>query len=870
MKRLYPLFISFILSVIAITAGIFISQNYLASSDLTNLVISEFMASNQNTIFDEDGDASDWIEIFNPTQSKINLKGYAITENRRNDPWVFPDLVLPPNEKLVVWASGKDRAETNKELLILRGGGRDIWDVSDSFYYDFVRVEPGNFSIIARVRSIEHTHAWAKSGVMVRTGLDESSAHASMFATPANGFAFQRRTLQGLTTQHSPVNTHLVFPNAWVKLTVQKGVPENIITVEAFASADGLNWISAGSIPLRVFNNEIFVGLALTSQNPGNLSEAKFSDLSITNYSNWRESAEQLNIGTSDRGSSTVESYNVLHTNFRLRESGELLSLLNPQGELIDGLTFSEQTVDHSYGRTLNFDSWAYFANPTPGERNRSPAKAGVTGVPRFNVTSGTFEDAIDLEIYAMEGERIYYTLDGSVPTLRSRVYSNPIEITETSVVRAIAVAENLHPSLPITSTYVVGEDFDLPILSIVTDPRNLWDGSIGIHANPGQRGEMWERPAAVALIEPEGEVIFDVSENIGLRIHGGASRWVDKKSFRIYWRGRTYLDYSLFPNKPEINQIRRLVVRSGGNDQATGWDGNLTWVMMRCWLMGELWRQAGGNSSAHLPVVLLLNGELWGMYNLRERIDRFYLQENFNIDPDNVDLIKYEHPGRATVQEGTIDAWNELNYFFESNEDFTDPLVYEMAKSKMDIENFIDYTIMQIYAANWDWPQNNVYAFRERSNYAKWQWILWDIDDAFMFRSPLGHNTLQWGTRDRGRRDLAPPWYVEAGADTLHTTLKLRRLLTNSEFKQLFIDRAVYLFSTVLHRDHVIKEIEKGADMMIAGVEHEVSRWGTTKEQWLYNVDRMKEYAEMRPEIVRLHFIRMFKLDELTFPEIK
>jgi hypothetical protein len=99
------------------------------------------MASNQGTIHDEDGDASDWIEIYNPLSEPINLYGYTISDNRRNEPWVFPEVILPPRGHIIVWASGKDRAEAGRQELVLNGGGRDIWDVSDSFFFDHIKMD---------------------------------------------------------------------------------------------------------------------------------------------------------------------------------------------------------------------------------------------------------------------------------------------------------------------------------------------------------------------------------------------------------------------------------------------------------------------------------------------------------------------------------------------------------------------------------------------------------------------------------------------------------------------------------------------------------------------------------------------------------
>ena len=868
MKKLTALLITAVLAVATVAFALILSEVKGVTEQPDTPVLNEFMASNQGTLHDEDGDASDWIEISNPTSEPINLQGYALSDNRRNEPWVFPEVIIPPRGHIIVWASGKNIAESGHKVIVLNGGGRDIWDVSDSFYFDYVKMDKKEFSIIARAAYIEHTHPWAKAGVMIRTGLDASSSHVSMFVTPANGFAFQRRVLSAHSSEHTPGGIPLVFPDGWVKLTIKNSLLEGVSEVTGYASNDGVTWHLAGTEYLIGTDIGLYAGLAVTSQNPGNLAEARFTDVSIDGIKDWTDTSMQMNIGTRDRGNTKAEDYNVLHTDFRLRESGEIISLFNPQGDLIDGLTFSQQTVGYSFGRIDGRDEWAYFAKPTPGGRNITQFANGITEMPNLSIRSGFYKYSIEVFITTQNNARIYYTLDGSTPDVRSMLYEEPLKIDNTSILRAIAVSPGLHPSLPVTATYIIGENYGLPVLSIVTDPENLWDESKGIIHNAWQRGEEWERPAAVSLIRSDATV-FDFEQDIGLRVHGGASRWVDKKSFRLYWRGGTHLEYPLLPNKPEITRFRRLVVRSGGNDQATGWDGNLTWVMMRCWLQGELWRQAGGNASSHLSVILLLNGEMWGMYNIRERIDRFFLQENFGIDPNNVDLIKYEHPGRATVQEGSLDEWNSLNEFFE-NADLTDPDVYRQAHELIDVQNFTDYTIMQIYAGNWDWPQNNVYAFRERTAGAKWQWILWDIDDAFMMRSPINHNTLQWGTRDRARRDLAPPWYAEAGATTLHTTLMLRKLLENAEYREFFTGRAKHLLDTVLHPENVIQEIEEGARMMEAGVKWETLRWGTTVEQWHNNIARIKEFARLRPNILRIHFINYFNLDEESFPIIE
>ena len=257
------------------------------------------------------------------------------------------------------------------------------------------------------------------------------------------------------------------------------------------------------------------------------------------------------------------------HTSFRLSRGGEYVGLFGPDGQLVDGVTFGEQEVNVSLGRlgTVS-DQWVYFPNPTPGTANTTTPRAAAD-VPLVVVTpgSGRFADPVMVQLEApLLESTVYYTLDGTDPTVGGEVYTAPLEVLETTVLRAVALDDGVPVSAVTTATYLVRERTSLPVLSLVTEPAHLWDAATGIYANPGERGRAWERPVTVEWLSPAGEVDFSVGA--GVRIHGGGSRREStKRSFRLYFRGEygpRELAYPLFGADPG-QTYDRLVLRAGG-----------------------------------------------------------------------------------------------------------------------------------------------------------------------------------------------------------------------------------------------------------------------------------------------------------------
>jgi hypothetical protein len=469
----------------------------------------------------------------------------------------------------------------------------------------------------------------------------------------------------------------------------------------------------------------------------------------------------------------------LLHTNFRLSRTGEFLGLYRnglPR-EQADALTpvYPEQRGDHSYGRNSAGD-WLYFASPTPGAPNGSSTIVGVVEPPHFSAQRGFYATAFDLHLSAEEGAAIRYTTNGREPTALSTSYSGPIRIGGSTILRAATFKPNHLPSVPVTHTYLVGVSTgirSLPVLSLVTAHENLWGATGIMETNPRNtiyRGRDWERPVSVEFIRPWDHNGFQI--DAGLRLQGGdyvrqrydpnASLPFSKYSFRLYFRGdygARQLEYPLFPDIP-VRTFDQIVLRAGMNDHSNPF------------IIDELIRRlfaATGQVSSHGTFVnLFLNGQYKGYYNPTERIGDDFLRSWHGGD-DEWDLIAQY----GEVLSGDANKWNEL-LNFTASADMSDPAAYANVATMLDVDNFIDYLLVNIYGATGDWPHNNWRVARPRRPDGRFQFITWDAEWAFgLYGRSVSHNVL-----------------AEELAGGSEIARLFRSLRVNSEFRMRFADR--------------------------------------------------------------------------------
>ncbi len=467
-----------------------------------------------------------------------------------------------------------------------------------------------------------------------------------------------------------------------------------------------------------------------------------------------------------------------LHTNFAIDASGEEVILTSPEGLMIDSIGPVAMEPDVSYGRIPDGSGdWYFIDDPTPWGLNGDEPPLQRAPAPVLSLPSGFYQSGTYLSIMPPDSSvTIRYTLDGGSPSDSSALYAGPIGLDSLTVIRAGGFVPGMLSSLPVSGSYIVAYQSSLPIVSIVTDPVNLWSDSCGIYvegpnADPEYPHEGanywqdWEIPVHVDFFEPSGHLGF--SMEAGAKICGWRSRILPQKSLRIIAReeyGVNRIHYQIFPDLSVLS-FKSVILRNSGND----WD--LT--MIRDALMTGLMDGTGIAYQAYRPAVVLLNGAYWGIHNVRERLDDHFLESHYGVHRDSVDIVRNYFYADA----GDIQAYRLLNQFVAQH-DMSDPVVYDSLQTMMNVEDFIRYEASEIYYANLDWPWNNIKCWRPRRADGRFQWMLYDTDLGFGFEVGYDHNTLEHATDPGSDFPTNPP----------HSTLMLRCLLDNEEFQNSFI----------------------------------------------------------------------------------
>jgi hypothetical protein len=452
--------------------------------------------------------------------------------------------------------------------------------------------------------------------------------------------------------------------------------------------------------------------------------------------------------------------------------------------------------------------------------------------------------------------------------------------IMKGTVVRAMTVRAGFVSSPVVTHTYFIFDRsrYRLPVISITTGEKNLFDYDSGIYTpgaafdlwrdyNPGsdagggsganyrRRGADWEIPANFTFWDV-GSKVPDLNQNVGIRIHGGYSRAHPMKSLRIYARsdyGKSTLEFPFFPDQP-YGEYKRLMLRNSGNDFGNSF--------FRDALIHEVCRELNFDTQAYRPVIVFLNGEYWGIHNIRERYDRHYIERVYGVKQQDLDLLSW----RNSAKEGDNRHYNETIGYIEANGLHLSEH-YNHIKTRIDTENFIDYQIANIYSANTDWPANNIDFWRKRTGYqpfaphghdGRWRWMAFDMDFGFGIwgKSPA-ENVMRFATEANGPGWPNPPW----------STFLLRSFLENESFRADFVNRFAGLLNTHFRPERVVYLIDKFYNVLKPEFPEHIARWKhpSTMTRWDSEVNAMRNYVIQRPAHQWGHLMDYFNLDTVS-----
>jgi len=809
-------------------------ENYLLIRDSRETVespikITEFMASSITFAPDENGEHPDWIEIYNSSDYTVSLSGYALTDSEDNlQKWLFPNISIDAGEYLLVYASGYDRRDpsgnlhtnfklnTEKECVILTNASGQM---IDRVMYDLLKDDQSY--------SRQADDSW------------------TTLLPPTPGMSNSYESAALIDGQFAAQNSRGLFINEVMATTST-----------ANASGASYDWVeiynrSGQAIDLAGFG---------ISDDPAAPRKWQFPDgASIP-------SGGYMGVMLSGRNDKISGYY---HTSFRLSSTeGETLVLSDPSGRILDRVSLGSQYSNISYGRISGANGFYYLSASTPMTANASTGSYARARTPAFSQTGGLYAagETITLTLSAEPGATIYYTLDCSEPspeniggktfTLDPRItenrsdryetfeYTGPITITDTTIVRAISMKNGQLPSLVNTQTYFMGVSHTMQVISLVMNPYDLWDYNKGLYVygpnaypkspygalDQGANFWMtWEKDSNIEMFSTEGETIL--SQGCGIRLHGQYSRKEDQKPFKVIARSKYGVNrfYApLFPNR-DYTEYQSFLLRSSGQD----WDK----TRMRDSVLTAL---AEGSSVMYQDTALAivyLNGEYWGHYNLRERINTFSICQWEGWDPaikDEVDLVK----ANTSLMNGSLDTWTEFKKWYEKNGIDT-AAELEYANKFIDVDNYLEYVAVQIFTGNTDLL--NCKKYRSDLTDGRWRWAFFDTDWAFVTdTNSVGRWLAPGGVGSGNKTD-----------NSLFIAL-MKNPVCKDQFLTYFADKLAGDWSS----ESVVNLMYERYQELEPEINQHLERWNVKRSKYDSEIASMRRYAETRPGRL-LYFFR-------------
>lgn len=567
-------------------------------------------------------------------------------------------------------------------------------------------------------------------------------------------------------------------------------------------------------------------------------------------------------------GKDTVYSNGEIHTNFSISSNGEPLFLF-------DGLD-----VVHEYEATLLEQNQSFGLLPdgegeavifdvsSPGEPNEFIEIEKVF----FSKRGGIYDSCFFVSLSNVKSENtIFYTIDGGTPNSNSIQYLDSIyldeevcsptdiykiqispedlqyipdfEFPKAVVIRAASfdILGNIKSNV-VTQTYFIQEmdimHNNLPIVSITADYDALFDDTIGvfvpgIHSIPDslewtgnyyQHGILWERNSNIEMYFPSESKSLNTC--VGLRTHGGNARRFPQKGFKVYARGEygaKRMNVPIFDNS-DISQYKTIAFKPLKSSWSqAGYEDYLSSLLAEDLMCDNVDSR---------PSIVYINGEYWGIYYVQERIDEHYLESHYNVDEENVNIIENWW---GSVAAGSNEDFMEL-YQFVADNDLSSNENYYWVYNRIDIRNFIDYQIFEMYAANFDWSANNMKCWKQNDS-GKWKWVFFDGDACF--------SNSKFDSFDHATNVSDDYWPTNEGA-----TMFFRKLIENGNFKFQFESRLSELINNEFQYFKISQDLEGIYSALDENIDLQIDRfqYPSSTDAWLESAKNIEMFLMERP----------------------
>ena len=802
---------------------------------ISQIQINEIFADNGSCCLDDFGEPEDFVEIINLSADPINLAGYY-----------FGDL-----------NGGTIIDEASPELTIVPSGGlKVLWFDEDE--------EQGLFHIDAKLNNSGENIICVNPNGDTIINIQFSSQYEDIsFASIPDGQLFNDNWLftmcpsPGEFNNLCPMINGCTSPNADnynSSASIEDGTcifssTEGLLINEYGASNCNDEGSDCGDYEdwVELFNNSNVAidlnGYYLSDKLSNNI-KWQFTE-SITVEPN---SFEIIYFSGINEMNSNGQYDSGPHTNFKLSQTRETeyIILSNPDGEVLSYFSVIPNQLNHSRGRIQDADQdWGIFTDPSPGSSNQN-SNSRYCSLPVFDLTPGFYTDQLEINISTNDtGVLIYYTTNGDWPNNEDQLFvdidvdgsisqgGDPIVVNETMVIRAVVYDKfnNNLPSFVETNTYFINSDHTVNVISISGDQvDNLLNGN------------QIKPIGSFEIFDSDGYLIDEATGEFNE--HGNDSWAYNQRGFDYITRDQHGYNYAirddLFREKNR-EEFQRLIVKAAANDNYPFTGGSPAHIrdsyIQSLSQIGKLRL----DERSHESCILYVNGEYWGVYDYREKVDDLDFTEHYyNQGYGNVDFLKTWGGTWTDIGDNnTQQEWNNLRDFIVDN-DMTDADNYQYVKSVYNTGSLIDYFILNSYVVCMDWLNWNTAWWRGKNpdgEKKKWRYALWDMDATF------GHYVNYTGIPETGpEADPCDPEQLGDPGGQGHVPI-LNSLFENEEFTADYINRYADLSNSTFSCDFMISHLDSLIGIIEPEMPQQIERWGGDIQEWQDNVQELRDY---------------------------
>lgn len=779
------------------------------------LVINEVMASNRTGIMAEDGQLYDWIEVKNISDRSVALEDYSLTfekktkKNKKDKKgkkdekkektdkkekgekgasdkkeWKFPKTELAPGAVVVVYASKRNIAQPGKAmhasfkisskggvLRVMKGSG-----VVSELKYGKVNGD----QCICRTQKGKYEKSYMQTPGFENND-DGFEAYNAIIAK-------QRRSPLLIWEAHSKGASSRVLKenDGWIEV---KNVSDQTVQLSEYSITTKQDNLVKWSLPEKKLE-------------PGDV------------YVVQRNRAK-FNIGSSE----TI--------------------LLLKGDKFVDGVCTKPAPYGVSVGRKNGKEGFFFFRETSRGKENSGQPRRFIAEAPTFTVKPGVYAGKKSVAVKLnTHGCKVHYTTDGSAPGLKSKVYKDSIVVTENTVIRAFAEGDDDHIRSESTAgTYLLDREHKMAVMSISCNPGEMFDSRSGIYVagpnagkeHPHKGANYWKNTTIRAHVEFfDGKKGFSL--NCGLAIFGGFSRAEPKKSFKLKFKdnyGPDELNYDVFGRGKKV-KLKNMVLRSGSQD--------IYGVMVRDEFFTSLMHEECPELLVqdYRPMALYINGEYFGLYYIREKVDKHFVARHLGVSKDSVRIVmagKYH-------EEGPEKEWKALMSYLK-NKDMKTAESYKWVCDHLDVLAIADQNIAQIYTRNTDMGNVRYVYSPDSIGDRKWHVIYYDADATWNASPPVAYYIRTSG--------------VEDGTFNGSNNIIINALLKNKDFRALYLERVSHHLHKTFAPNHVTPFFDAIINTIRPEMPYNGKRWPKVlpMEKWENNVTKFRSKFADRPKML-------------------